>query len=131
MGKSKPNKNYSKSRAQNAWIIFSNCYYKEIKKIEGKKIKRTDAMKSARNIWNLMSEEERLDYFIKYEKINELMQVEEANKHLDYTEKLTSITHDRFIIRTPGYYNLLRKSKKNKKKENEVFKEFIDEKAYF
>ncbi|CAB4385995.1 unnamed protein product [Rhizophagus irregularis] len=131
MGKPKANKNHSKSRTPNAWILFSNNHHNgKIRKHGSKNVKRTDSMKSAQIEWENMSSNKKLDFFLQGETIKERTQVEEANKYLDDNEKLTPITHDRFIIITPNYYKRLQKSKENRVKENKVFGEFIQEDAY-
>lgn len=131
MGKSKANKNHSKSRTPNAWILFSNNHHNgKIRKHGSKNVKRTDSMKSAQIEWENMSSNKKLDFFLQGETIKERTQVEEANKYLDDNEKLTLDTHDCFIVRTPNYYKRLQKSKENKEKLIEVFDEFIEKNSY-
>ncbi|RGB41828.1 hypothetical protein C1646_751600 [Rhizophagus diaphanus] len=130
MGKSKVNKNHSKSRTTNAWILFSNDYDEEIRKHGKKNVKRTDSMKSAKIVWEKMPKRKKLNYFMRYENIKEQMHVEEANKYLEHNEKLTLNTHDCFIVRTQAYYNKSQKSEENRVKEEKDFCEFIHEDAY-
>ncbi|CAB4484145.1 hypothetical protein RhiirA5_421831 [Rhizophagus irregularis] len=130
MGKPKANKNHSKSRTPNAWILFSNDHDGEIRKHGRKNVKRTDSMKSAKRVWEKMPSPKKLNYFMKWENIKEQMHVEEANKYLDDNEKLPLDTHGCFIVRTPEYYKRLQKSKENRVKENKVFGEIIKEDAY-
>ncbi|GBB90193.1 hypothetical protein RclHR1_17080002 [Rhizophagus clarus] len=125
MGNSKPNKDHSKSRAPNAWIMFSNDHHILRKRREGKKgIKRSDTMRFAKDKWDTMSNEEKSHYFLKWEQ----MQIEETNKHLN-GDKLNLSTNDGFINITPHDYTLLQESKKNKKIVEENFNAYINKEA--
>lgn len=124
MGNSKPNKDHSKSRAPNAWILFSNGHDLKKRREEKKKIKRADTMKSAKEEWDTMPIKEKFQYYLKWEQ----MQIEDSNKHLtDVNDKLNLSTSDGFINITPHDYALLQKSKKNKKIAEEYFNAYINE----
>ncbi|RGB31369.1 hypothetical protein C1646_670966 [Rhizophagus diaphanus] len=100
---------YKRSRSPNAWILFSNNFYSL--KCETRKIKRTDAIKSAKIAWENMSSLQKNQYF----KICETIKI---NLKQTLTH-LKELTYDKpFIIEE---INQLKVNKVNKEKDDDVF----------
>ncbi|CAB4397335.1 unnamed protein product [Rhizophagus irregularis] len=103
---------YKRSRFPNAWILFSKKIYSL--NCETRKIKRTEAMKSARIAWENMSSLQKNKYFINvWNHQNQLKEIKQTLTHLE------ELTYDNpFIIEE---VNQLKVNKVNKEKDDDVF----------
>ncbi|CAB4410774.1 unnamed protein product [Rhizophagus irregularis] len=94
---------YKRSRFPNAWILFSKNFYSL--NCETRKIKRTEAMKSARIAWENMSSLQKNKYFINvWNHQNQLKEIKQ--------------TLEPFIIEE---VNQLKVNKVNEEKDDDVF----------